>query len=154
MTVSERLRELGITIPQATPPIANYVPFVLSGNILIISGQLCLESGILRPEHTGKISENVSEKSGYDAARLCAINLLAQIQFATGDLSKVKRCLRLGGFINCTPDFSALPAIMNGASDLMVAVFGEAGKHVRTTVGVAQLPLNAAVEIEAMFELV
>ena len=153
MTISARLKEMGIVLPQANPPIANYVPFTKSGKILVISGQLCLSEGILRPEHTGKIGESVSEQAGYEAARLCAINLLAQAQNASGNLSQITRCLRLGGFINCSPTFLALPAVMNGASDLIVAVLGDAGRHARTTVGVAQLPLNAAVEIEAMFEL-
>lgn len=153
MTISARLKEMGIVLPQANPPIANYVPFTRSGKILLISGQLCLNDGILSPEHTGKIGESISEQAGYEAARICAINLLAQAQGASGNLSTITRCLRLGGFINCSPTFSALPAVMNGASDLIVAILGDAGRHVRTTVGVAQLPLNAAVEIEAMFEL-
>ena len=151
--ISARLAELGITLPSANPPIANYVPFIQLGNILVISGQLCLDGGLLRPEHTGKLGESVSEKDGYGASRLCAINLLAQAQNATQDLTRIVRCLRLGGFVNCLPSFSSLPAVMNGASDLMVAILGDNGRHARTTVGVAQLPLNAAIEIEAMFEV-
>lgn len=151
--IAARIAELGITLPSANPPIANYVPFVRAGSILILSGQLCLDQGQLRPEHTGRLGESVSEKDGYEASKLCAINLLAQAENATKDLDRIVRCLRLGGFVNCLPSFSSLPAVMNGASDLMVAIFGDNGRHVRTTVGVSQLPLNAAVEIEAMFEV-
>jgi enamine deaminase RidA (YjgF/YER057c/UK114 family) len=150
--VAETLQSLGISLPPAVAPIANYVPFVMTGQLLVISGQLCLgPDGKLAPRHVGKLGGNVSAEAGIEAARFCAINLLAQAAAALGDLDRVTRCVRLGGFINATPDFSALPPIMNGASDLMVAVLGDNGRHARSTVGMAVLPLDAAVEVEAMF---
>lgn len=153
-TVDARLKELGITLPAAAAPIANYVPAVLSGNLLVISGQLCLgPDGKLAERHKGKLGAGVSAEAGTEAARLCAINLLAQAKAALGSLDRITRCVRLGGFINSAPDFDALPAIMNGASNLMVEVLGDAGRHARSTVGMAQLPLSAAVEVEAMFEV-
>ena len=111
------------------------------------------EHGKLDPAHKGKLGAEVFHEAGQAAARLCAINLLAQAKAVLGSLDRVKRCVRLGGFINCRPDFNALPAVMNGASDLMVAVLGEHGRHARTTIGVAQLPLDCAVEVEALFEI-
>ena len=137
-----RLKELGITLPSPAAPIANYVPFVTTGNILVISGQISL----------GKLGGTVSAEDGRAAARLCAINVLAQAKAALGDLDRITRCVRLGGFINAMPDYAALPAIMNGASDLMVEVLGDKGRHARSTIGVAELPADAAVEVEAMFE--
>lgn len=153
MRIDKRLAELGLTLPQAVPPVANYVPAVRSGSLLFISGQLCLDHGTMRPEHKGKLGQEVSAEEGYKAARLCAINLLAQAKTALGDLDKITRCVRLGGFINAKPDYAALPAVMNGASDLMVEVLGDAGRHARTTIGVAELPMDAAVEVEAIFEV-
>ena len=153
-TIETRLKNLGITLPQAAAPVANYVPSVLTGNLLVISGQLCLgPDGKLAERHKGKLGAGVSNEAGTEAARFCAINLLAQAKAALGSLDRVTRCVRLGGFINCTPDFGPLPQIMNGASDLMVAALGDAGRHARSTVGMIQLPLDAAVEIEAMFEV-
>lgn len=153
-SVDSKLAALGITLPQAAAPIANYVPAVISGNMLIISGQLCLGSdGKLAQEHTGKVGDQVSTEAGIAAAKLCAINVLAQAKAALGSLDRIERCVRLGGFINCTADYATLPQVMNGASDLMVAVLGDKGKHARSTVGMAQLPLSAAVEVEAMFEV-
>lgn len=153
-TIDTRLAALGITLPQAAAPIANYVPAVLTGNLLVISGQLCLgPDGKLAARHTGKLGADVSAEAGVEAARFCTINLLAQAKAALGSLDRIVRCVRLGGFINCTPDFATLPVIMNGASDLMVEVLGDAGRHARSTVGMVQLPLSAAVEIEAMFEV-
>ena len=152
--VENRLRELGITLPEAVAPIANYVPAVISGNFLIISGQLCLgPDGKLADRHRGKLGAGVSIEQGQEAARFCAINLLAQARAALGDLDHLVRCVRLGGFINSAPDFASLPQVMNGASDLMVTVLGDRGRHARSTVGMAQLPLDAAVEVEAMFEV-
>lgn len=153
MRIDKRLAELGITLPQAVPPVANYVPAVRSGSLLFISGQLCLDHGTMKAEHKGKLGAEVSAEEGYKAARLCAINLLAQAKMALGDLDKLTRCVRLGGFINAKPDYVALPAVMNGASDLMVEVLGDAGRHARTTIGVAELPMDAAVEVEAIFEV-
>jgi len=152
--VENRLRDLGITLPDAVAPIANYVPAVISGTLLVISGQLCLgPDGKLAARHKGKLGAGVSLEEGQEAARFCAINLLAQARAVLGDLDLIQRCVRLGGFINSAPDFAALPQVMNGASDLMVAVLGDRGRHARSTVGMAQLPLDAAVEVEAMFEV-
>ena len=152
-TVEKRLSELGIVLPASAPPIANYVAFVRTGNFMVVSGQLCLDAeGKLVAK--GKLGAEVSIEDGQRAARACAINLLAQIKAGLGDLNKVVRVVRLGGFINCTPGFLELPKVMNGASDLMVGVFVDRGRHARTTVGVASLPLDAAVEVEGMFEVV
>lgn len=149
-----KLKELGIQLPTPAAPVANYVGFVITGNLLVISGQLALgPDGKLDPAHKGKLGAEVFNEAGQAAARLCAINVLAQAKAALGDLDRIKRCVRLGGFINCKPDFSGAPFTMNGASDLIVAVLGEAGRHARTTIGVAQLPLDCAVEVEALFEI-
>ncbi len=149
-----RLTELGLVLPVAVAPVANYAPFVLSGSLLIVSGQLPFGAdGALALRHKGKLGGEVLSAHGRDAARLCALNVLAQAQAALGSLARVNRCLRLGGFINCRPHFQDLAAVMNGASDLMVDVFGDRGRHARSTIGVAQLPLDAAVEVEAMFEI-
>jgi enamine deaminase RidA (YjgF/YER057c/UK114 family) len=154
MSVEARLAELGIVLPTPVAPIANYVPAVRSGHLLVISGQLCLgQDGKLSPAHIGKLGGGVDAAAGTEAARLCAINLFAQAKAALGSLDAITRCVRLGGFINAVPTFAGLPAIMNGASDLMVAVLGDKGRHARTTVGVAELPLDAAVEVEAIFEV-
>lgn len=149
-----RLEALGITLPQPAAPLANYVPFVISGSMLIISGQLPFDgAGKLPPEFTGKLGGGLSDEAGQQAARQCAINILAQARTAAGSLDRIIRCVRLGGFVNVTPDYAAIPGIINGASDLMVAVLADKGKHARAAVGVANLPLNAAVEVEAMFEI-
>ncbi len=153
-TVDTKLAELGITLPTPAAPVANYVPFVRTGNLVVISGQICLGlDGKLSPAHTGKLGAEVSPEAGREAARLCAINLLAQLKAAVGDLDRVVRCVRLGGFINVVPTFSAVAQVMNGASDLMVEALGDAGRHARSTIGVAELPLDAAVEVEGMFEV-
>ncbi len=151
--IEQRLAALGIALPTPTAPAANYVPFVRSGNLLIISGQLCFgPDGQLAAEHKGKLGSTVSMEQGKAAARLCAINVLAQVKAATGNLDKVVRCVRLGGFINALPDYEPLAQVMNGASDLMVEVLGDKGRHARSTVGVI-VPLSAAVEVEGMFEI-
>jgi enamine deaminase RidA (YjgF/YER057c/UK114 family) len=151
-TIEQKLAALGITLPTLAAPIANYVGSVRTGNLLIVSGQLCLGvDGKLVA--TGKFGGGVSVELGQRAARACAINLLAQIKAAVGDLDHVTRVARLGGFIASTPDFLDGPKVMNGASDLIVEVFGNKGRHARTTVGVAVLPLDAAVEVEGMFEI-
>lgn len=151
--IDNRLKELGIELPSPAAPVANYVPAVRTGNLLIVSGQLCFGSdGKLAAEHTGKVGAEVSPEVAKEAARLCAINILAQAKVALGDLDKIIRCVRLGGFINAAPGFSAVPAVMNGASDLMVEVLGDAGRHARSTIG-AEVPMGAAVEVEAMFEI-
>ena len=152
--IESKLQSLGIKLPQAAAPVANYVPFVLSGRLLVVSGQLCLGSdGKLAPEHVGRVTMDVTADAAKDAARLCAINVIAQLKRAVGDWTRVGRCVRLGGFINATPDFAGLAPVMNGASDLMVAILGDNGRHARSTIGVAELPLDAAVEVEGMFEV-
>jgi enamine deaminase RidA (YjgF/YER057c/UK114 family) len=151
--IDARLRELGLELPRTTPPIANYVPYTISGKQVIVSGQVSVRNG--KPEYVGKLGGGLSIADGQEAAKLCALNIIAHLKTACGgDLDKVKRALRLGGFVNCTPDFTDMPPVVNGASDLMVAVFGEAGKHARAAVGVSSLPLGVAVEVEALFELV
>ena len=151
-TVEGRLAELGITLPTPAAPVANYVGTVRTGNLLFVSGQICLGlDGKLSDAHKGKLGAEISMEAGVEAARLCAINVLAQVRGAIGDLDGVERCVRLGGFINAMPTFAAVPAVMNGASDLMVAVFGDKGRHARSTIGVAELPADAAVEVEAIF---
>jgi len=152
--VDDKLASLGVVLPTPAAPVANYVPYVLSGNLLVISGQVCFGiDGVLAAQHTGKVGGGVSIAEGTAAARLCAIQILAQAKAALGTLDRITRCVRLGGFINASPDFTGLAAVMNGASDLMVSVFGENGRHARTTIGVAELPLGCAVEVDAMFEI-
>ena len=151
-SVEKKLAILGISLPTPATPIANYVPFVRCGNMLVVSGQLCFGAdGNLVAR--GQLGGGVSMDDGEKAARACAVNLLAQLKAAVGDLDKVARVVRLGGFINSIPGFTDGPKVMNGASDLMVEVFGEKGRHARSTVGVAALPANAAVEIEGQFEV-
>ena len=150
--VEQKLASLGIVLPTPAAPIANYVGFVRTGSLLVVSGQICLgPAGTLVAK--GKLGEAVTVEQGQSAARACAINLLAQVKIALGDLDKLVRVVRLGGFINSTPTFLDGPKVMNGASDLMVEVFGDKGRHARTTVGVASLPLDAAVEVEGLFEV-
>ena len=150
--IEGRLKELGIELPKATSPIANYVPFTVAGNLVVVSGQVSVRNG--KPEFVGKLGREISVAEGQQAAKLCALNILAHLNTACGgDLDRIKRVLRLGGFVNCTPELTEMPQVVNGASDLMVAVFGEAGKHARAAVGVSSLPLGVAVEVEAMFEI-
>ena len=151
--IDARLAELGITLPAAPAPIANYVPYAVSGHLVVISGQIPLRDGKIA--HTGKVGAGVTPEQGAEAARLCMINLIAQLKAACGgDLDRVSRVVRLGGFIAAPPEFTAHPAVMNGASDLAVAVFGEAGRHARTTIGVPSLPGDATCEVEGMFEII
>lgn len=152
MNISSRLAELGITLPQAMAPVANYVPVSVIGNLVTVSGQLPAIAG--KVAVTGKLGANISLEEGQHAARLCLINVLSQLQAALpGGLDSIRKVVRLGGFISCTPDFAQHAVVMNGASDLAVAVFGEAGRHARSTVGVASLPLDAAVEVEGLFHI-
>jgi len=154
MSAEMRLKELGLQLPAPAAALANYVPFTISGKMLIVSGQLAFgANGELAPEHCGKLGAQVSPEAGREAARLCAINLLAQARAATGSLDAIARVLKLGAFVNAAPDFTAIAPVVNGASDLMVDVFGDKGRHARAAVGVAVLPLDSAVEIEAWFEL-
>jgi enamine deaminase RidA (YjgF/YER057c/UK114 family) len=147
-----RLADLGITLPTPAAPVANYVGVVPSGQQLIVSGQLCFgPDGKLAA--TGKLGAGVAVEDAKAAARLCAINILAQVKAALGSLDKVARVVRLGGFIAATPDFTQHAAVMNGASDLMVEVFGDKGRHARSTIGVPSLPLDSAVEVEALIEV-
>src|ERR1700722_10765497 len=142
--VDKRLQELGIVLPRPAAPVANYVPAVRAGPFLVVSGQLPLgPDGKLAPAHIGKLAPGSTIEAAREAARLCAINLVAQARAALGDLERVAQVVRLGGFFNVETSFDALPQAMNGASDFMVEVFGERGRHARTTVGVAHLPLNA-----------
>ena len=149
----QRLEALGLTLPPAAAPVANYIAVSKMGGLIIVSGQLPFgPDGKIDPRHIGKLGAGVSSADGRAAARACGHNILAQVRAQLGSLDVVGRCLRLGGFINCASDFKELAQVMNGASDLMVEVFGDKGRHARSTIGVAQLPLDAAVEVEAMFE--
>ena len=151
--IEQKLASLGIALHTPRSPVANYVPFVRTGNLLTVSGQVCYApDGTLIAK--GKLGAGLTMEQGIAAARGCAINLLAQLKVATGDLDKVVRVIRLGGFINSAPDFLDAPKVMNGASDLMVEVFGDKGRHARTTVGVASLPSDAAVEVDGLFEVI
>ena len=151
-TVEQKLAGLGIVLHEPASPVANYVGFVRTGHLLIVSGQVCGgPDGKLIAK--GKLGANVTVEQGAAAARGCAINLLAQVKAALGDLDKIVRVVRLGGFINSDPNFIDGPKVMNGASDLVVEVLGDKGRHARTTVGVAALPVDAAVEVEGMFEV-
>lgn len=148
--VSAKLQELGVVLPEVKPPVANYVPTVASGNLLYVSGQLPMQSGEMIKGHLGR---DVSVEKGQEAARLCALNIVAQARAALGDLDRVRRCVKLTGFVASAPEFTDHPKVINGASDFIVSVFGEQGKHARAAVGVAALPLGAAVEVEAIFEV-
>ncbi|HZQ13815.1 MAG TPA: RidA family protein [Pseudolabrys sp.] len=151
-TVEARLASLGITLPKPASPIANYVPVVRSGNLVVVSGQVCFgPDGKLVAK--GQLGGGVSIEDGQKAARACAINLLAQLKAALGELDQIRRVLRLGGFINSAPGFTDGPKVMNGASDLMVEVFGDKGRHARTTVGVSALPADAAIEVDGLFDV-
>jgi enamine deaminase RidA (YjgF/YER057c/UK114 family) len=150
--VEKKLATLGITLPTPASPIANYVPYMRTGNLLVLSGQICFGAD-WKLVAKGQLGAGVSIEDGQKAARACAINLLAQLKGALGDLDQVKRVLRLGGFINSAPGFTEGAMVMNGASDLMVEVFGDSGRHARSTVGVSALPADAAVEVEGLFEV-
>lgn len=150
--IETRLAELGITLPPPVIPIANYVPFVITGNLVVVSGQIPVRDG--KVAYTGKISQGMSINDGQDAARLCFINVLVQLKAACyGNLDRVRRVVRLGGFVSAPPDFTAHAQVMNGASDLAVAVFGDNGRHARSTIGVPSLPADALVEVEGLFEI-
>lgn len=151
-TIEKKLAGAGIALPTPRAPIANYVGYVRTGNLIAVSGQICLD-GDGKLVAKGKLGIEVTVEQGTAAARACAINILAQLKAALGDLDKVARVVRLGGFVNAGPDFSNGPKIMNGASDLMVEAFGDKGRHARTTVGVAALPMDAAIEVEGLFEV-
>jgi enamine deaminase RidA (YjgF/YER057c/UK114 family) len=147
----QRLQELGFKLPEAPQPVANYVPHITSGDQLFISGQIAKDAagGVL----TGLLGSGVSIVDGQTAARFAALSLLAQAKAALGSLDRIERVLRVTGFVASTPDFSEQPAVINGASDLLVAVLGDAGRHTRSAVGVASLPLGACVEIDAILKI-
>jgi len=149
-TPESRLAALGVVLPEPVAPVANYVPFVRTGDALYISGQVSVDaSGGIK----GIVGVDVDEATAKAAARLCGINLIAQMKAALGDLSRVKRVVKLGGFVQVGPDFYAIPAVVNGCSDLMVEAFGDAGRHARSAVGVYRLPLGFAVEVDAVVEV-
>lgn len=150
-SIDNRLAELGIELPDAAAPAANYVPAVLSGNMLYISGQLPMVDG--KPSHIGQLGGSVSVEEGAICARNCAINIVAQAKKALGDLDRVKRVVKLVGFVNSAAGFTSQPAVVNGASDTIVEIFGDAGRHARSAVGVAELPFGVAVEVEAIIEV-
>ena len=149
-TPEARLIDLGIELPPAMKAVANYVPFVISGNQLFISGQV---SATPDGRVTGRLGETMDLPAGQAAARLCGINLIAQCKAAVGDLSKIRRVVKLGGFVNSHPLFTDIPQVINGCSDLMVDVFGENGRHARSAVACPTLPLGVAVEIDGVFEI-
>ncbi|HRX40187.1 MAG: RidA family protein [Parvularculaceae bacterium] len=149
--IEETLAKLGITLPTPANPVANYVPYVITGNLVFISGQISVAPG---GPIKGRLGEDMSLEDGVAAARVCGLNLIAQLKAACGgDLSRVKRVVKLGGFVNSAPTFFDQPKVINGASDLMVEVFGEAGKHSRAAVGSPSLPLGVAVEVDGVFEI-
>ncbi|MBM3389092.1 MAG: RidA family protein [Betaproteobacteria bacterium] len=148
--IEERLAELGLELPKPPTPIANFVPWQRAGQTVYLAGQVNEWNGTV--PFVGKLGREFDIDAGRQAARLCALNLLACLKLACeGDLGRVRQCLRLGGFVNCEPDFEFAPAVVNGASDLIVALLGDAGRHARTAVGVASLPRRAAVEVDAIF---
>ncbi len=150
--IEARLDELGIVLPSPMAPMANYVPWVVTGKLVVVSGQVPAIDGVIAV--TGKVGSEISVETGQAAARQCLVNVLVHLKAAcAGDLDRVARVVRLGGFVACAPDFAQHAVVMNGASDLAVAVFGEAGRHARSTIGVPSLPGNAAVEVEGMFEV-
>jgi len=149
--IESRLAGLGIELPGAAAPAANYVPYVLSGNTLWVAGQVPFWNGELK--HVGKVGDTVSLEEAISAARVCGLNIIAQAKAALGNLDRVARILKVGGFVNSTPDFAQHPEVINGASDLFVDVFGDAGKHARFAVGAGSLPRGVAVEVDAVIEV-
>ncbi|MGC8536797.1 MAG: RidA family protein [Rhizomicrobium sp.] len=151
-TIDRRLSELGIVLPQPPAPVASYIPYVTTGHLVFISGQIPLENGQIR--YAGTLGKDMSLDEGKAAARMCGINLIAQLKAACGgDLDRVRRCIRLGVFVNAIAGFGQHPEVANGASDLMLEVFGDHGRHARAAVGAGSLPRNVAVEVEAVFEI-
>jgi len=150
--VEARLAERGLALPSPPVPIASFVPFQMHGAQVFLAGQVCEWNGSV--PFVGKLGREFALAQGQQAAQLCALNLLACLKLAcAGDLERVRRCLRVGGFVNCDPDYEFVPMVVNGASDLFVSLWGDAGRHARTAVGVASLPRRAAVEIDAIFEI-
>lgn len=150
--IETRLQQLGLSLPKAAPPAANYIPYTVSKNLVFIAGQIPFLNG--QKDHIGRLGENMDIPAGQKAAQACALNILAQALAAVeGDETRLLRCLKLGGFVNCTPAFDQMPAIINGASDLIVHTLGDRGKHARFAVGAPNLPFGVAVEIDAIFEI-
>lgn len=149
-TPEENLDRLGIALPAPMKPVATYVPFVITGKLLYVSGQV---SATADGRILGRLGENMELSAGQHAARICGINLIAQCKAAVGELSNIKRVVKLGGFVNAAPGFVDIPQVINGCSDLMVEVFGEAGKHARSAVACPTLPLGVAVEVDGVFEI-
>jgi enamine deaminase RidA (YjgF/YER057c/UK114 family) len=150
--VEKRLQAMNITLPAVTPPAANYVPYTISGNLVFVSGQLPMKDG--KPQDIGRVGKDFTVEQAQLTARQCAVNILAHLKVACGgNLDRVKRCVRLGVFVNSTESFTDQPKVANGASDLMVAALGDAGKHSRFAVGVSQLPFGVAVEVDGTFEI-
>lgn len=150
--IEQRLADLGLSVPVAAAPAANYVPWTISGSMLFVAGQLPFHDGKL--EHKGRVGEDLDIDEAKHAAMLCGLNILAQAKAALdGDLGRVARCLKLGGFVNAAAGFGDHPKVVNGASDLMVAALGDAGRHARFAVGASSLPMNVAVEVDAIFEI-
>lgn len=150
--INAKLQELGLSLPAVAAPAANYVPYIVSGNMVFVSGQIPFLNG--ETMHLGRVGDDLGAEDGAAAAQACALNILAQVNDAVGgDFSRVKRCVKLGGFVNCTPDFTNQPLVINGASNLIADVMGDAGKHARFAVGAPSLPLGVAVEIDAVFEI-
>ena len=149
--IAARLAELKIELPKAAAPVANYVPVVTTGNQAFVSGQVTIWNGELK--YVGQLGKDFQVEDGQKAARICGHNIVAQLQAALGDLDRVKRCVKLNVFVNSAQGFTDQPKVANGVSDFMVEVFGDSGKHARSAVGVAQLPLGVAVEVDATFEI-
>lgn len=148
--IEEKLQSLGLSVPEAPAAKGNYLPFRQSGNLLFLAGALPIENGAIR---TGKVHDAATQQEGYDAARVCVLNQLAVIKAALGSLDRVGQVVALTGFVNAAPDFTAIPEVINGASDFLVEVFGEAGRHARAAVGVASLPKGAIVEVQMTVEI-
>jgi enamine deaminase RidA (YjgF/YER057c/UK114 family) len=151
MSVEQRLEQLGLTLPPAPTPVGSYVPYVRTGNLVFTSGQLPTKDGKLQA--TGKVGRDVTIEQGADAAKIAVMNAVAQVAGAAGGIHRIKRIIRLGVFVNSADGFTDQPKVANGASDLLVSIFADAGKHARSAVGVNELPLNAAVEIEMIAEV-
>jgi enamine deaminase RidA (YjgF/YER057c/UK114 family) len=151
MSPESKLHELGIALPPAPAGVGAYVPWVRTGNLVIMSGQLPWRDGKLA--YVGKLTTEVSIEQGYDAAKICAINAIAQLQSAVGNLERIARIVRLEGFVHSAPGFHEHPKVLNGASELLLAVFGDRGRHARTALGINEMPLNAAVQIAVMAEV-
>lgn len=149
--IDARLAELKIELPKAAVPVANYVPVVITGNTAYVSGQVTVWNGEFKFQ--GKVGQEFSTEQAAQAARLCGLNILAQLKNALGDLDRVKRIAKLGVFVNCIDTFTEQPKVANGVSDLLADIFGDAGKHARSAVGVNSLPLNVAVEVDAIIEI-